>query len=185
MFQVQVKTVSGFTLIELMVAIAIMAILVSIATPSYQSYIQAHQTGKIGSDLFSNLRTLRQTAISQASNVVICASTDQTTCSADVDTANNWAIGWIAFMDLNENNQRESVNEDILILQTSITDGQISLSSGGILSFDFRGEISASTQFNICAANNEADLSRAIIVNKVGRVQMVKPRQLSGAISCS
>jgi len=185
MFLHSIKKTKGFTLLEAMVTVAILGILSSIAAPSLQSYIASHQTSKITSDLFADIRSLRQLSISGAQNVVICASSNQSTCLADATEAKNWAIGWVAFLDLNQNNQRDSDTEDILILQTSLTDGEISYSGGAILTFDYQGEISNSQQFSICSNTNDTELSRAIIVNKVGRAMSVRPSQLNTVISCS
>ena len=169
---------------EAMITVAIISILSSIATPSFQSYVSSHQTAKIASDLFADLRNLRQLSISGANNVVVCASSNESTCLPDATKAKNWTIGWIAFLDLNQNNQRDSATEDILILQTTVTDGDVLYSGGAVLTFDYHGETSNSQQFSICAKNNDPKLKRAVIVTKVGRAIRVQPSQLNTVISC-
>lgn len=185
MYPKNMNTTKGFTLMEAMITIAIIGILSSIAAPSFQSYIANEQTSSIATDLFSDLRSLRQLSMSTASNVVICATSNESTCLPNVANANDWTIGWIAFLDLNQNNQRDSASEDILILQAPLTDGDITYSGGAVLTFDYQGEISNSQQFSICSTNNDSELSRAIIVNKVGRALRVQPSQLNTVISCS
>ena len=175
----------GFTILEAMVTVAIIGILSAVATPSFQSYVTSHKTANFSNDLFSDLRSLRQLSISAANNYVVCASSDSTTCLADPDESKNWSIGWIAFADLNQNNQRDSATEDILILQSEVTDAQIMYSGGGILSFNYQGEISNSQQFSICSNDDNAELGRAVLINKVGRAQKAQPSQLNTEITCN
>lgn len=89
---------SGFTLIELMIAIALVAILLATAVPALDDFTNdARQTGAIN-DFISAIHISRNTAITTNSRVTMCASASGTNCEFAA-----WDSGWIVFGDLNSN----------------------------------------------------------------------------------
>lgn len=85
----------GFTLIELMVALIIAAILMSIAVPAFDSLIKKNNVESIQSNLASALSTARTEAASRNKAVTICASNDGVNCTDTLD----WSAGWLVFED--------------------------------------------------------------------------------------
>lgn len=85
----------GMTLIELITAMLVLAILVGMAVPSFRDFAANSRTTAVTSDLVTALNLARNEAIRRSSPVVACASTDQATCSTDKD----WTAGWIVFAD--------------------------------------------------------------------------------------
>ena len=86
---------TGFTLIELMMVLAIAAILASVAVPSFRSIIQNTRLTTQANELAGTMNFGRSEAIKRGRRVTVCVSTDQATCTGG--TA--WAGGWIAFAD--------------------------------------------------------------------------------------
>ena len=68
--------IRAFTLIELMVTIAIFVIVVSFAIPSFTSMIQNNYSLSISHDLISSLKFARSEAIKRNSPVSLCATSD-------------------------------------------------------------------------------------------------------------
>ncbi|ARZ76352.1 hypothetical protein CCR98_20020 [Stenotrophomonas sp. WZN-1] len=85
-----VATSSGFTLLELMVTVAVLAILVTVALPSFSAMIARNQIAVAGNDLIAGLQLARHEAIRRNTAVQVCASADGRACS-DVDW-NRWIV---------------------------------------------------------------------------------------------
>ncbi len=83
----------GFTLIELMVTVAIAAILLTIGVPSFTKLMTKNQLSGEIQTLQGTINFARSEAIKRGSRVSICKSNNQSTCSG------NWSDGWIIFVD--------------------------------------------------------------------------------------
>ena len=85
----------GLTLVELAVTLAVVAILISVALPSFTSLIQNNRVlGEVNS-FVSDLQYARSEAIKEGIPVSVCASSNGSTCLG----ANTWSSGWIVFPD--------------------------------------------------------------------------------------
>lgn len=83
----------GFTLLELVITMAIAAILLVIAIPSFQYITTSNRMSGEINDLLGAMQLAKAEAIKEGQTVTICASTDQATCSG----ASTWNTGWIIF----------------------------------------------------------------------------------------
>ena len=83
----------GFSLVELMVALAVLVILVTVAIPSFNSTILRMRGSAVADKLISSLNLARSEAISRNTRVTVCASSDGVDCD---NSASNWNSGWIA-----------------------------------------------------------------------------------------
>ena len=121
----------GFTLIELMIAIALVAILLATAVPALDDFTNdARQTGAIN-DFISSIHIARNTAITTNSRVTMCASASGTNCELT-----SWDSGWIVFGDLNSNG---SVDAGEAIVSASAAVEGLDILSGEFAVCDFRG----------------------------------------------
>lgn len=81
----------GVTLIELMVGIALVAILASIAVPSFDNMLRSNRVTMQTNSLLQAFSLARSEAVKTRQTVRVCPSTDLASCA----NSNNWASGWI------------------------------------------------------------------------------------------
>jgi len=119
---------SGFTLVELVVAMAVAAILVIVAVPNIQSFIQNGRLITQTNDLIGDLSLARSEAIKRRTNVGICKSTDGITCAGGGD----WEDGRAIFVDL-DNDSTWDAGEPILRFRERLASTADSLSTNAVL----------------------------------------------------
>jgi type IV fimbrial biogenesis protein FimT len=85
---------AGFTLLELLITMAIATILLTIAIPSFQYVTNSNRIAGEVNGLLGDLQYARSEAIKEGQYVSVCASSDGQTCSASPD----WQGGWIVFV---------------------------------------------------------------------------------------
>jgi type IV fimbrial biogenesis protein FimT len=87
----------GFTIVELMVVILIIAVLAGIAVPTFRQYTRSSRVTATQNDLITALSFARSEALKRSIAVSVCPSADGTSCSGSAATG--WLSGWIAFTD--------------------------------------------------------------------------------------
>ena len=98
------KTLQGFTLVELIVTLAVAAILMGTAVPSFTSLVNSNRLATQANDLLGAMMIARSEAIRLNRRVILCSSSDGATCSSD---AGRWN-GWLVFADNNRNDSPDS-----------------------------------------------------------------------------
>lgn len=112
------RSADGFTMIELMVTIAVMAILAALAVPSMQGMIASSRLTSDANDVLAALNLARSEAIRLNRRVVFCRvgggfdSPDLSTCLTS-DLGGKWS-GWMVFADANGNGVLDAGTEDVL-----------------------------------------------------------------------
>lgn len=168
------RTDSGFTLIELMVAVALVAILLATAVPALDEFTNnSRQTGAIN-DFVSAMHLARNTAITTNSRVTMCASASGTNCEAAA-----WNSGWIVFVDPNSNGNLDGAER---IVTSSAAIAGLAIQSGEFprtLMYrpNGRAMLAAVTgnsgEFSVCD-NRGVDRAKVIIVDLSGRPRLSK-----------
>lgn len=83
---------AGFTLMELIVVVAIAAILATIAAPSFTGLINDTKQSSLTSQLVSDLNRARSEAIKRNARIVFCV---RNSAGTDCGTGTNWQNGWL------------------------------------------------------------------------------------------
>lgn len=91
---------SGFTLVELMITVAIVVVLATIAVPSFVTLLTNNRISAQVNEMVSSINLARSEAVKRGHGVSLCASSDGATCSGL-----DFGIGWIVFDDANANAQ--------------------------------------------------------------------------------
>lgn len=101
---------AGFTVVELMVAITVLAILLALAVPTFTSIINANRLAAPANEVLTGLQLARATAISRNARVVFCRTENGTTCNT---SGGNWG-GWMSFIDGNGDFAPDAAADNIL-----------------------------------------------------------------------
>lgn len=107
---------SGFNLTELMIVVAIIAILLGIGVPSFRYITNSYRVSSEVNGLLGDSQFARSEAIKEGQQVIVCSSIDAVTC-ANVTT---WQVGWIVCVDLNANGTCDK-GEPVLRAQAAFT----------------------------------------------------------------
>lgn len=110
------RTSSGFTMVEAVVVIAITAILVTLAAPSFTNFMARTAVTSHVSELAASIRLARHEAVKRGQPVTICQSSnpmDAAPACSGGGGAEGWATGWIIFLD--RNGDQAFSNNDVLI----------------------------------------------------------------------
>lgn len=87
------KGTAGFTLYELLIAIAIAAIIASFGVPGFQSLMQNSRSVTYTNDLVAALNLGRSEATRRGRPIDVCSSSDGATCSGSTDWSGGWIVG--------------------------------------------------------------------------------------------
>lgn len=79
----------AFTLVELLIAIAIIVVLMAVAIPAYNEMTLSSKLRAQANDLAAGVILARSEAIKRNQTVTLCASNDEATCSG------SWPDGWV------------------------------------------------------------------------------------------
>jgi len=118
----QVNGSRGFTLIELMVTIAVLAIVVTIGVPSFRNIIVSNSVAFDRDEFFTLVTFARSEAIKRGTAITICKSSNGTSC----DDSLGWNGGWLAFHDANANGTMDSGEDPVRTVGP--LDGQVAVS---------------------------------------------------------
>ena len=163
----------GFSLIELMIVIAIAAILATLAAPSFIATTQRFRSLSESSSFASDLQYARSEAIKQGLPVTLCSSSDGSTCAA----SNNWHFGWIIFSDPAATQtatpgsilrkQKSWVGTDTFVANSAIS--AITYNRDGFRSLPSSSAGPVTVTLHTSPANNNA--TRCITVSATGRLR--------------
>jgi type IV fimbrial biogenesis protein FimT len=174
---------SGFTLVELLITIAIAAIVLGIAIPSFSSTISSNRLTTSINELVTALNFARSEAVKRGQDVVVRK------------TGANWENGWQVFADIDRDTPSSDADtfnddgdatlceatEDCLLRTYSALPGAYTLRGNNnftnFIRYEGDGTSNNMGSYVICDNTDgndtpEANTSRFIIVNRVGRVRM-------------
>ena len=87
------KNQKAFTMIELLVTLLVLAILASLAVPSFRVQMLNAKAKALEEDVAARINQARYEAIKRAKRISICASSNGTSCTG------SWTEGYIVFED--------------------------------------------------------------------------------------
>jgi type IV fimbrial biogenesis protein FimT len=164
---------AGFTLIELVTGLAIMAILAGIALPSLERLVERQRAAAATTSLMSHMALARMTAVSRNRRSVLCPSADGRLC----ETGNDWSRGWMLFLDDDGNREPDPGDEIVRVdLEPTSRHLQVTSTNGRQQLRYLPDGRSAGTNLTISICNQHHELLGQVIVNNMGRPRSERPK---------
>ncbi len=169
--------ITGFTLIELIVALSIAAILLTLAAPNMSGFILSQRLSGQVNDFVADLNLARAEAVKRANNIGVCTGT-----SAGCNAGGNWKDGRIIFVD-EDNGGDWDAGEEILRVRESLdknnTLNATNLGGDTIIFNNVGAAPTGRGTYSFCDSRG-ANKRRNVVINLVGQV-----RSAESAGSCT
>jgi type IV fimbrial biogenesis protein FimT len=161
----------GFTLIELMTAITVLAVLLGLAIPAFRDIIRNNRITAQNNDFIGGLNFARSEALKRSNPVSVCSSTDGATCAG----VTNWSTGWIVFADVNANGTMDGGAEAPALQVGPATTGGLTLNSTTrtFVRYSSSGVSSGTETFDLLKPGCVGNYARRITISTTGRITSV------------
>ena len=170
----------GVTVLELIVTLAIAALLGSMAVPTFTSLLRDNELTAAVNSFVHTIFLARSEAIKRGQVVSICKSRDHANCSG---STGRWDEGWIVFVNRDRDDPAvRDADEPLVFVNDGWRRGSITANR---TSFSFRpytqGVVNGTVIF--CDARGSAH-ARAIIVSHSGRPRISQRSSSNRPLSC-
>jgi type IV fimbrial biogenesis protein FimT len=175
----------GFTLAELLIAIAVGALLFAVGIPSLTAFVRNSAQVSATNELVATLHFARDLAVTRNTRVTVCPSANGATCQG-VD----WNEGWIVFEDPDSD---RVVDADETIERTGDDVGALAFTTGefgGFLIFRPNGRVMGNDirdnmgEFTVCDDRGDQH-ARVVIIDISGRPRVSDVMADGSAPSCA
>jgi type IV fimbrial biogenesis protein FimT len=175
-------------MVELMITIAIAAILGSLAMPAFNDFLVRNRSASLANELTASVLRARNEAITRNTCVVICRSTTLTNERPSCDaTAEDWRVGWVVFNDATCAAATQPAASTDLVSVSGPFDPNFSLLKRGTntaaLMFSASGTARTGDagRFDLRYADSARSSNRSICLNALGRTRVVAWQNNTGS----
>lgn len=169
----------GFTLIEMMITIAIAALLLTVAVPDFKDFIANNRLSTQMNTFVTALHIARAEAIKRSLAVTVCKSQDGKSCS-DSKGEKGFEQGWIIFTDQQKRGEVDD-GETIIYINQGVSSGMSLRCINGetkalcqdgekIITFNPDGTSSANMTLRLCQQGRSN--GRLMVINITGRTRV-------------
>jgi type IV fimbrial biogenesis protein FimT len=178
----EVQLQAGLTLIELMVVIAMVAIVLAIGIPEYQNFTRSNTLLAELHTLKGDIALARSEAATTGSNVVICPSTNPTSANPSCSGNNEWNTGWIILAASSANSCTAGTGTPFKIQEALASKNTVVFSPSGTtatttsLCFNRNGlpaTTTANGMFVFNTSDNNADDRLCLAINDTGHMNIL------------
>lgn len=157
---------AGFTVVELMITVAVVAILTAIAWPSFRDFMHRNAVTGQANQVLASLQYARNEAVSRSYPTAVCASASTSNSPPSCDGSNLFEGGWFVWRDSSLSGTPAFDTKDELLRVTQPQTGISMHSFGGsgsanLIAFDQRGAVIGAgggvTNIVVCAKNTSSD----------------------------
>lgn len=160
----------GYTLMELMVTVAIAGIIMAIAAPSYRLYVQNQRSVNLANDFVSALQIARSEAIKRGVPVSVCPASDD--ALDECAGGNDWTNGWLVFEDADGNGELAD-DSDRIKVHEALNNGDEITGDNTVVTYAAAGFLNAGQgEYTTTAEGCEGNHARLISITGAGRVSV-------------
>jgi type IV fimbrial biogenesis protein FimT len=163
---------SGFSLIELMTALTVLAVLLAMSVPRFREFTRSNRVTAAHNDLVTAFTLARSEALKRSTAVSVCASSNGTSCVST--TATNWAVGWIVFTDAGGTAGSVDTASGDTVVQTwpAINNDMTLTGAVGFVQYTATGMVAPATarNFDAYATGCTGNKMRRLSVSAIGAV---------------
>ncbi|MEM7467461.1 MAG: GspH/FimT family pseudopilin [Pseudomonadota bacterium] len=166
------KNHSGFTIIELMLTIALGAVLLSLAVPSYTTMVKNNCLTAKTNGVITAIQLARSTAITRRTDIAFAPTcTLDATAAACTDATNEFGDGVIVYQDFNGDGFPDSTVDEDLNSNGTLDPGE-DINLNGVLDTDLT-EIVRASEFGCAATVNETGDNIVLIYDQTGSISPI------------
>lgn len=161
---------AGITLLELLLALAVLGVLLGIALPDMSDWAEAARARTVTRSLAAQIALARSTAAARQQWVSICPTVDQLACGG------SWREGSMVFSDRN-GDRRVNQDDAVIRLHGPLPEGETlqwrAFQSRPYLQIEPSGFMRYQNgNFTWCPASRDVRFARQLVVNATGRVRV-------------
>jgi type IV fimbrial biogenesis protein FimT len=157
------RRIGGFTALELLIALAVAAILVAVGVPSFTDLLRQVRLASTMNQITSDLYAAKGEAIKRNTRVLVCAkSSGSNTCA----TATNWSTGWVVCFDADANGSCDAsttTNPNPLIVRNAIHQTLTLTGPSAPLTFTSTGPTTAAATLTLTGTWTSAPSKQAAV----------------------
>jgi type IV fimbrial biogenesis protein FimT len=164
------RQLRGFTIIELLIVIAILSILLTLGVPSFRDFMLNSRMTSQANDFVLALAYAKSEAVKRNLPVTVCSRATDDTCAGNT----TWDTGWLVFLDTDSDGD---VDGEAVLQVRAPLEGNNTLRAGNRPRVTFRNtgfSPGFNDTFNLCDFRGVAE-GRTIVVSNLGRVTMQRP----------
>ena len=175
----RVSRSSGFTLLETLISVSLLAVTMAIAVPSMRDFLLDSRRAASGNDLVATLTVARGQAVIDRTAVTVCRSENPLSKTPSCAVGGGWESGWISFVDRDADGQLDD-GEPVLQQHEALPGGTTVKGNSKVLArvtFKPSGTTSNNGSFALCDIRGWGGAARVIVVATSGRVRTTSPAQ--------
>ena len=158
------KTIKGFTLVELLILLVVIAVVAAVGIPNFNQMIRHNRVTSYSNAVLGALNLARSTAVQRGDSMAVCGSSNGAACDG------NWSAGWLVFVDPNGDAPGPATPADVIRVGEAppALDGS---TNGGLVRYSTRGVLGDGgiTRLQVAYADCQAEGTSVITLASGGR----------------